>query len=753
MKHLFRMHARVWIFLALVITVTANAFAVPPGAPRNLAGQVTQDGSYNWLHLTWQRPNSDDVITHYALYRAAGADATTGFELVERIGGRDTIQGEFARYQYRASAGTYTYRVTAVNDDGEGAPSNAITIDIKALAAIRFVSTPEGIARVGSDYVYDADAVSSDDGAIRYELDVYGDSSGSATSVTIDESTGLVRMRPAYPGHVRLSIKATLVSDPRITMDQTWTVRVINCTEPNTGIIGSIRDDDGNAIESGYLLYNMIDATGRELHGGSIAFRDGAFSIDTLDAGRYVLRVTDGHFVSEWYADAYRSEDATPVSVTCGSITRADFTVTRREPIEYYHVSGIVTAASTGEPVPARLTFTGHERGVPAHLRWMRRQSFTYHTFDSAGLAGRFSVQLPNSHDWIVLAEHYVQRGSVGSDTLAPQYYDGANHPDAARVIYGDTEIRFALQRREQRANGFGGTLLDTRRNGVRGYVVAYAVKSMEKADEAAVSVDTDGNGGYRFENLVPGSYVVFAVPFDDGLAPGYYRTNDVATITWQEATIVTVGDAMLTMQHDVRLQGVTRGGTAKLHGMAGSMPPPGSRPRAGLQKLLPVTGANVAVVNSAGTIVGTAVTNRAGQFTVDNMPSGDLRLVIDKIGFRTWEQSISAPEGEAIGATAELDWVEGISSAPLSATSSILLRTYPNPAVDRLVLGFDAAQGTTALTLVDVAGNVVRSERITTVQGANRHSIDLDGLASGVYVVRLEGNGAQASASVAIVR
>jgi len=85
----------------------------PPGAPRNL----TATGGVLQIILNWEAPSSDSgcAITNYRIYRSTSPNPTT---LLRTVGNvltyTDTI----------ISSGTYYYRVTAVNAEGEGGYSN-----------------------------------------------------------------------------------------------------------------------------------------------------------------------------------------------------------------------------------------------------------------------------------------------------------------------------------------------------------------------------------------------------------------------------------------------------------------------------------------------------------------------------------------------------------------------------------------------------------------------------------------------------
>jgi hypothetical protein len=751
MKQLFRMRGLALLFL---LVATATAVAAPPQAPTNLTGTIYQDESRNAIVFEWERGSVDDEITHYNLYRAPGIDATMGFELVSDVGGLDTVGNDHVWHYHQATIGSFTYRVTAVNDDGESAPTNSVSFTLTPLASITFTSTAPQTARVGAELVYDADAVASNGEAVRYELDDRPDSVGVDNSISLDATTGVLRMTPRWPGWITVLIRAVLPSDSRAVAIQYMRIRVINCTSPETSIKGTIVDENGAPIENGYLLYNLLDDAGSELSGGSLAFTNGAYRLDTIDAGRYRLRVAHGDFVAEWYQDAYTYAESTPVNVTCGSTTTADFTVTRHEPFDRFTVSGTVTAASSGLQIPAMLRFIGFEKGLPESHRLSRVDRLSYYTTDSVDLRGRFSVSLPNTHSWIVSAEAVDMMGRPGFDTLVKEFYDGATNPDGATRINESIEINFALESKPLRANGFSGALVDDNREPVDGYVVAYPVASFGRDNDGATTVETEG-GRWRISNVEPGEYIVFAVPYGHGLAPGYFRADERAALTWDQATVITVGDEMLTSAHDIMLRTEVPGGMAKLYGMVGTMPGEALRSGGRLQKLNPVSGALVVALDDASRILGSAITNRAGQFTIDELPEGTHRILIDKAGFISSSESMEIRNGVDNGTTVQLERSESTTSAPDETISTgRSMSAWPNPASDAVIVAFDAAsRGAATLSIVDATGRAVRSSRIEVVEGANRRPVDLGGLASGVYLVRIDGIGHPATTPVTVVR
>jgi hypothetical protein len=85
------------------------------------------------------------------------------------------------------------------------------------------------------------------------------------------------------------------------------------------------------------------------------------------------------------------------------------------------------------------------------------------------------------------------------------------------------------------------------------------------------------------------------------------------------------------------------------------------------------------------------------------------------------------------------------------------LLGTYPNPARQRATVRFAIPEGTAGETvrmrLYDVLGRRVRTVRAEAEPGRHEQRIDVSGLASGVYVLRLTAAGTAKTRKLTVVR
>lgn len=76
-------------------------------------------------------------------------------------------------------------------------------------------------------------------------------------------------------------------------------------------------------------------------------------------------------------------------------------------------------------------------------------------------------------------------------------------------------------------------------------------------------------------------------------------------------------------------------------------------------------------------------------------------------------------------------------------ASKNRQVQIYPNPSNHSVQIHFLGSQGNATLTITDLLGRTVLEKNITTVEGQNRHTLDLSTLSSAVYLLSLK-NGTQ---------
>src|SRR5439155_178103 len=156
-------------------SATPNPPATPPGAPSGLSA-TAGDGS---VSLSWSAPGSDggSPITNYKIYRGGSADGET----------RHDTTGDVLSYTDSplTNGKTYYYKVTAVNEVGEGPPSNEASATPvsgdTAPSPPRSLSAAAGDTRVALGWL----APSSDGGSPITNYKIYRGTSSNGESLLI----------------------------------------------------------------------------------------------------------------------------------------------------------------------------------------------------------------------------------------------------------------------------------------------------------------------------------------------------------------------------------------------------------------------------------------------------------------------------------------------------------------------------------------------------------------------------------------
>jgi hypothetical protein len=81
----------------------------------------------------------------------------------------------------------------------------------------------------------------------------------------------------------------------------------------------------------------------------------------------------------------------------------------------------------------------------------------------------------------------------------------------------------------------------------------------------------------------------------------------------------------------------------------------------------------------------------------------------------------------------------------PVDAPGAASLELFPNPAQGRLNLRFTAMEaGSSAATVSDITGRVLLNTALEIQEGTNTLKLPLQGLAPGIYILKLAGYAAQ---------
>ncbi|MAT38389.1 MAG: hypothetical protein CL946_02160 [Ectothiorhodospiraceae bacterium] len=613
-------------------------------------------------------------------------------------------------------------------------PMNATTFDVscgdsievnfvvtkKAIKpSIRFTTTPPFKWDPNLEFEYDADAVATNNGAIKYSIQY-------PQSATIDETTGLVKYTytPNSSGMVQFKITAYLDSDPNVGAVQQWAVRFGPDSSNNRRecvfFVGTVKDENGNAITEG-IVYAQTPASGGIL-GQKFVGRinqNGAYQIITQKDGVFKLRAEGQTFVPEWYEDQTDMQNATEFNTSCLDTIRVDFVVS---PVTMHTVGGMVYAADNNDPVQAKV-YAYSTNSNAANV------AFTDNT-------GNWSMDLPEGKTFYFRAEPLT-------NDFYPEYYDNASSPSQATGVLIDapkTGIDFSLERKQVYQNGLSGTLLGDNNTGVPGVVAAYKIEARGSILYLRMmgKTVTDSSGNFTISNLEPGDYVVRAILVPQGYAPGYYKENAEAVMLWQDATQIAVSNSGVISGIDIQLRKVNGiRGNHRFHGVV--------RLRInGAQggDAIPMEGVFVQLVDNDNNISGHAQTDAAGEFSMEGIAAGSYTLVADLPGYEAYleEISIDFSGNDSFQRDIEMGAQSTTSVDDPAAVSAFNLSLYPNPATDIVNINIAGLKEMATLRVFNRLGAEVYSQELQVSQSGENVSFNTADLPAGTYYLSVTG-------------
>jgi protocatechuate 3,4-dioxygenase beta subunit len=631
---------------------------------------------------------------------------------------------------------------------------------------MKFVSQPPPFARVDVPYIYTAKAVSRDSNAvIHYFSDPF---MVAPAGFSIDSVTGVVTWTPKTQGWYPISIIAR--SDKGEIGVQRFTVTVSS----GNGIIqGKVVADQTQQGIPGVVIevLQARDITPTNFGCFSIATRtdmNGNYRLAYIPPGKYLLHAVSPtpQYLSQWYDGKMRPDSANQVTVADSpSVTIANFVLhggpTPPPPVT---VQGTVQD-TTGAPIKGAEVFfvrSGFALNTNSTVEDFRRM------FDLDGHMLDFRMDGHSPHVFRTVTDSlgqytlkagpglYVAFARAGSYAVS-FYLNKSDFLTADRLMLsGDTTgIDFTLRKLPGVALGtIQGSVLDTAKGiGVRSRIIAFrdrwtAVNFYNT--HHSYTVDTDTLGAYTLDNLLPGSYIVLALPMGS-YCPAFYA-SDTASSVWRRATRVLINGNSVT------------GIDIYVHEI-----PPLAHGFTGIMGTVQVASGPVSAV--AGTIVyarwnssvmGFGIADASGDYEIAGLAPGTYTVTADLPGFDAAASQTAKASYSSTGmpqfATVNLNLSVATDVEEQGTTvpeTFVLSQNYPNPFNPSTSISYQLPAAVNVdLRVYDVIGREV-AVLASGVQTAGEHTVKFDAssLSTGVYFYRLSAGTAVATMKMLLLK
>jgi len=761
------------ILVALLLSTVSAASQTGAQISIVLKANVSEGAK---VQLAWAKM-SPDAVGVYSIYRAslpsiyhASFPDSTMFSKID-----STTRNEYVDYPPASNLTYYLYYVSATTTSGVVLKSNLVLVAVwrPLRDVVRITSTPVETAEVGVPYLYQVQAVSSDSTArLHYFL------GSKPFGMTID-SAGLIKWTPRVHGFAYVEVKVKSSKGGEAT--QRFTIKVAS----GSGIVQGMVTDTTGTKPIGRVVVRLYKvAVNTYFDYKAITDELGKYKIERVDPGTYYVHAEpmNTDYLPQWYDGAASLRDAKAVAVENNATTTVNFKLKPRFKPVFYAVKGSVVDSAYRAPVKGATVVFVHagfglngSRGFasdPSQAEDFRslfdfdlsadhrldgtNAKFVFKTQTDA--QGSYSLKLPQgSYIALAFAKGYVKifynqkTNLLSADTiLVNSNLENINFnlPPLPQVVLGEIN---------------GAVIDSTTGQGVRARVIAFRERWYRPPlwnlpphwfIPNHYVTDTDSTGKYSLTDLLPGDYIVLAVPVGN-YAPAFYSSTG-STHRWRTATKIEVrGNVVAGI--DIYVKPIVRSvlGYTYVSGRVGT-----SSTGRGLGKFSTagVTGAIVYAVNGNGAVYGYDVTDENGSYAIAGVAPGSYSLYVDAPGYEssstinalpTYSGTDSRTPQPASGVDFILLSVTSVDEdQPVLPADYVLKQNYPNPFNPTTNIVFSIPQ-TEKVTLT--VYNLLGQKIATLVEGvlpAGVHRVSWSGrdafgqqMPTGVYLYKLSGS------------
>jgi hypothetical protein len=596
---------------------------------------------------------------------------------------------------------------------------------------------------IGDTVKFDVDAYSIKGNTVhyRYGIDSKGKSAPPADAI-LNANTGEFQWIANVKGNKTIHVETYIVvnndtiAGPAVMYS--FKVKGTVSTETCSAIKGIVKDENGAPIADATVFVMSIDKD---------EDMEQYWKADSTNAnGEFLIMVPEGTYyayIQKYGYEEYEEGSESIIEAECGDTTLLNVELKAYKEPTLYTVSGRVYDESTNEGIQAEVTFiSADDNGLGKGKGKGHQQAMTI-TTDANGV---YSAQISSDVNFVVFAEPT----RISKKEYIREYYNNVTDIEDAEIIELSADrsgIDFGLAKRAGQTiiRKINGAVKDANGVSVRAVVTAIRVPGANENqnDYTFENATTDTAGVYHVNIKRAGDYILFAMPINKPLMPGFYVANAVTTWNWEEATKINVAetvDSTNTASYLIKLasigtnpgNGIVKGSIAEDGSKMGFM---GGSAKAfnGLKGVL------VTAFNSANQAVKYVYTDDNGKFEFNGLSYGKFTIAASKVAYSSNKtvvtlNSESNNSDASMNLTPKSGTVSGVEELVANDGASI----YPNPAVSSASLVFAANEGPATITITDMRGAEMLSIKTNATNGINNTTLDLSSLNGGAYLVRI---------------
>ncbi|MFH0733844.1 MAG: carboxypeptidase regulatory-like domain-containing protein [bacterium] len=440
----------------------------------------------------------------------------------------------------------------------------------------------------------------------------------------------------------------------------------------------------------------------------------GTFTADVPE-GEYYIFVCKPMYKFEYFENAAKLRDATPVTVTSQNAVSVGIGLAPFVIPQVFTLKGKVTD-NAGTGIHARLKII---------LQNTLHNNVRYAVTNQDG---DYSVRLKENDTVIVYAETF-------NSSLLPEYYDNkltAQEADVLVVNQNLENINFVLEPRPAYVNTITGMLTDT-----LGLPIVGSVSAFKLAEGTfnlfKVSTVSDSTGAYALTNLIPGKYILFACSFPNYI-PTFFRYDGVQTLHRRDADTLVIAEDTNLSGVSFTLLGRMLGGNGSIVGNIND------------EEGNPLNGSVIFVKNNDGNVISASVSNSAGNFTVPNLSANTYSLVISRFDYdeaelNNVEVSENSYYSPIVNVTLTPSSLTDVQSETVTPEGFALSQNFPNPFNPETSIKFSIpSTNLVTIKIYDILGNEVAVLVNETKQTGNYElKFNAANLSSGVYFYSIQ--------------